>query len=45
MPQQVSAADLGNILRPGMRVAVPGGIGEPTGLIDLLREALKPRRA
>ena len=39
MPQQVSAADLGNILRPGMRVAVPGGIGEPTGLIDLLREA------
>ncbi len=39
MPQQVTAADLGMILRPGMRVAVPGGIGEPTGLIDLLREA------
>lgn len=39
MPQQVTAADLGKILRPGMRVAVPGGIGEPTGLIDLLKEA------
>ena len=39
VPQQVTAADLTNILRPGMRVAIPGGMGEPTGLIELLREA------
>ncbi len=39
MPKQITAADLPHILRPGMRVAVPGGMGEPGGLIDLLREA------
>lgn len=39
MPRHLTAADLAKILRPGMRVAVPGGAGEPTGLIQVLREA------
>ena len=39
MPQTITANDLHQILRPGSRIAVPGGIGEPTGLVDLLREA------
>ena len=39
MPVPITAADLHRILQPGMRVAVPGGVAEPTSLIDLLREA------
>ena len=39
MPRHLTATDLAKILRPGMRVAVPGGAGEPTGLIQALRAA------
>ena len=39
MPKLITASDLRDILRPGVRIAVPGGVGEPTGLIELLREA------
>ncbi len=38
MPQVITASDLRDMLRPGMRIAVPGGVGEPTGLIELLRK-------
>ena len=37
MPQTITSSDLAQLFRPGMRVAVPGGVGEPTGLAELLR--------
>ena len=38
MPTAITPRLLRQTLSPGMRIAVPGGIGEPTGLIDLFRE-------
>jgi len=38
MPRLLATTDLNDILQPGMRIAVPGGVGEPTGLIEHLRQ-------
>jgi len=39
MPEQISASDVPGLLRPGMQVFVQGAVGEPTVLVEALRQA------